>query len=78
MARARWAKWKASSASMPEPEPKMERWFPLEFGVRDKVSGTTCWLDLRSARDVTRRVSVLLRFYRPGFPEARGVKLEKS
>jgi hypothetical protein len=64
MAKARWSKWRRDAANRPEPEPRMERWFPLEFGVRDKRSGESCWLDLRSLRDVMRRLSVLLRYYR--------------
>jgi hypothetical protein len=66
MALARWAKWRAEAANRPEPEPHMERWYPLEFGVRDKLSGETCWMDLRSGRDVLRRVAVMLRYYVPG------------
>ena len=44
----------------------MQRWYPLEFGVRDKALGVECWMDLKSLRDVMRRLSVLLRFYEPG------------
>src|ERR1035438_9501872 len=62
MANARWAKWRANSASRPAPEPKMQRWYPLEFGVRDKALGVECWMDLKSLRDVMRRLAVLLRF----------------
>lgn len=46
----------------PEPEPKMERWFPLELGVRDKQTGETAWIDLRSTRDAKRRLRIVLKF----------------
>ncbi len=49
-----------------EEEPRLERWHPLEFGVRDRVTGETVWMELRSGRDVARRLAVLLRFYEPG------------
>jgi hypothetical protein len=74
MANARWAKWRAEAASRPEPEPKMQRWYPLAFGVRDKTLGVECWMDLRSLRDVTRRLAVLLRYYQPGVPDRGGGK----
>ena len=51
-----------------EEEPRMVRGFPLEFGVRDKVTGETVWLDLRSTRDVAKRVAVVLKYYQPGRP----------
>jgi hypothetical protein len=50
----------------PEPEPKTLRWFPLELGVRDKQTGETAWVDLRSGRDAARRLALLLRYYQPG------------
>ena len=47
MARMRAAKERKRLANPVEREPKMVRWFPLELGVRDKVSasrddGTHC------------------------------------
>lgn len=59
------------AAGLHEHEPKMERWFPLELGVRDKASGEVAWVDLRSVRDAARRLGVLLKFYRPGKPTTR-------
>jgi hypothetical protein len=55
-----------SDAGLLEREPKMVRWFPLELGVRDKVSGEIVWTDLRSVRDAARRLRVVLKFYQPG------------
>jgi hypothetical protein len=46
-----------------EREPKLVRWFPLELGVRDKVSGDVAWVDFRSVRDAAKRLSVLQKFY---------------
>lgn len=53
-------------AGLLEREPKPERYFPLELGVRDKTTGQTAWVDLRSVRDAGRRLSVLLKLYEPG------------
>lgn len=47
----------------PEHEPKLVRWFPLEFCVRDKRTGqVSAWHDLRSARHLARQAALLLRF----------------
>lgn len=54
------------AAGLLEREPKMERWFPLELGLRDKISGEVAWTDLRSIRDSARRIAVVLKFYQPG------------
>lgn len=49
-----------------EEEPKMVPWFPLEFGVRDKrLNGYgEAWTDLKSIRDVVRRLQVVMRYCR--------------
>lgn len=45
-------------------EPELIRFYPLEFAVRDKRTGEQSrWIDVRSARDVARRIGMLLRFY---------------
>jgi hypothetical protein len=54
------------AAGLLEREPEMVRWFPLEFGFRDKVTGETAWIEFRSLRDMMKRASVVLRLYRPG------------
>jgi hypothetical protein len=54
------------AAGLLEREPKMVLWFPLELGVRDKVSGEVAWIDLRSVRDAARRLGIVLKFYQPG------------
>lgn len=47
----------------PAREPKLVRWYPLEFCVRDKRTGhTSQWHDLRSARRMARQAALLLRF----------------
>jgi hypothetical protein len=33
-----------------EPEPKLVRWHPFDFGVRDKRTGEVAWHDLVSVR----------------------------
>lgn len=50
----------------PESEPKFERWYPFEFGVRDKRSGETHFVDLRSVRHASKALSLILKFYQPG------------
>lgn len=45
------------------PEPRMVRAYPLELGVRNKSTGETAWVDLRSVRDAARRLRVVLKFY---------------
>jgi hypothetical protein len=57
------------------PEPKMERWFPLELGLRDKMTGEVAWTDFRSLRDALRRLAKVRLWYRPGirsFPSLGG------
>ena len=65
LAAARAAKARKRATNPPEHEPKMERWFPLEIGVRDKRTGETAWTDLRSIRDAATRLSVILKHYLP-------------
>src|SRR6185503_5599090 len=54
------------AAGLLEREPKMVRWFPLELGVREKITGEAVWMDLRSVRDAARRLGVVLKFYQAG------------
>jgi hypothetical protein len=63
MARMRAAKERRRLENPVEREPKLVRWFPLELGVRDKVSGDVAWVDFRSVRDAAKRLSVLQKFY---------------
>lgn len=64
MANARWTKERLKTK--PEPEPKMERWFPLEIGFRDKATGELAWTDFRSVRQVIKSASLIQNLYRPG------------
>lgn len=66
LAHARWAKFRATAHLRPEPEPPMRRTTGLSWAVRDNLTGHVEWLPLRSARDTFRRVTILLRHYRPG------------
>lgn len=46
-----------------EREPKLVRFFPLEFCVRNKLTGeTSAWHDLRSARYVAKAVTLIIRY----------------
>ena len=64
MSAMRAAKERKRLANPPEHEPKMERWFPIELGVRDKLTGETAWVDLRSVRDAVKRLGVVIKFAR--------------
>ena len=61
LANMRAAKARKRLANPSEHEPKMERWFPLELGVRDKRNGETAWIDLRSVRDAAKRLRLILK-----------------
>lgn len=63
MANMRAAKERKRLANPQDHEPKFERWFPLELGLRDKVTGEVAWLDFKSIRDAARRLSVVTKFY---------------
>lgn len=69
MENMRAAKERKRLANPPEHEPKMERTTCLSWAVRDDITGHVEWLPLKSARDAFRRVTILLKFYQPGFPE---------
>ncbi len=58
------AKARKRMANPVDDEPRMVRWHRLQFGVRDKLTGDSMWMDLCSVRDAARRLSVLLRHYR--------------
>ena len=46
-------------------EPELIPFYPLQFAVRDRRNGDTSqWIDIRSGRDVARRIGMLLRFYK--------------
>jgi hypothetical protein len=57
------AKERKRLANPVEREPKLERWFPLQFGLRDKSTGEIAFVDLKSFRDVIRRLRVVKKFY---------------
>lgn len=46
-----------------EPEPKMVRWYRFEFGVRDKLTGETQFVDLHSVRHAAKALGLILNFY---------------
>ncbi len=45
----------------PEHEPKMERYYPLEYGVRVKATGETHFRDLVSVRQAAKALGLILR-----------------
>ena len=69
MANMRAAKERKRIALGPrEEEPHIIRTAGLSWAVRDDITGHVEWLPLKSARDTFRRITVLLKYYRPGFP----------
>jgi hypothetical protein len=63
MARARWDKWRAGLGNRPEPEPRMVRWHRFEYGVRDKLTGETHFTDLKSVRQASKALGLIVKFY---------------
>lgn len=43
-------------------EPRMTPWYRFSITVADKITGDKHTFDLRSVRDINRRLSVLLRY----------------
>ena len=64
MAAMRAAKERKRLANPVEREPRRERFYPLELGVRDTRSGEMAWVPFRSVRDAARRLAVVRREYR--------------
>ena len=52
---------KRLAAPPPDPEPKMIRWHPFEFAVRDKRTGEIAWHDLVSIRHAARALGLILK-----------------
>jgi hypothetical protein len=48
-----------------EPRGLMVRHPYLSWAVRDDLSGEVVWMEMKSARDTFRRVTVLLKHYQP-------------
>jgi hypothetical protein len=40
--------------------------YPLQIGVRDKLSGEVSFVDFRSVRDAAKRLALVQKFYIPG------------
>ena len=53
-----------AAAGLLEREPKWERYYPLELGLRNKHTGEVAWTDFKSVRDASRRLAVVQKFYR--------------
>ena len=49
-------------AGLLEREPKMERWHRFQFGVRDKVTGETHFVDLKSVRHASKALGLVLKY----------------
>lgn len=65
MSAMRAAKARNRLANPVEHEPRMQRYYPLELGLRDRRSGEVAWVPFRSIRDSIRRLSVVQRWYTP-------------
>jgi hypothetical protein len=62
MANARWKRWRESAHLRAEPEPRFERYYPLEFGVRVKATGETHFVDLKSVRHAAKAIGLILKY----------------
>lgn len=49
-------------AGLLEREPRMQRFYPLEFGVRNKQTGETAWHDLKSVRHAAKALGLVLKY----------------
>ncbi len=56
------ARAKIRMENPPEYPEKLERYYPLEFGVRNKRTGETCFVDLKSVRHAAKALSLILKF----------------
>jgi hypothetical protein len=65
---ARWRQRKAEIrqerivAGLLEREPKLVRYYPLEFGVRVKATGETHFVDLKSGRHAAKALGLILKY----------------
>lgn len=65
---ARWRKLKAEKrqrlvdAGIITREPKMQRWYRFEIGVRDNLTGETHFVVLKSVRDASKRIGLVLKY----------------
>ena len=50
------------AAGLLEREPKMERFYQFEFGVRNKLTGETAWHDLVSVRHAAKALGLILKY----------------
>ena len=66
---AHWRRRKAEirqeriAAGLLEREPKLQRYYPLEFGVRVKATGETHFVDLKSVRHAARALGLVLKYF---------------
>ena len=64
---ARWRQRKAEirqeriAAGLIEREPKLERHYRFEIGIRNKATGETCFVDLKSARQAHKIAGLILK-----------------
>ena len=63
LAKMRAAKERKRIASPVEREPERVRYYPLQLGVRNKITGETAWVDFRSIRDAAKRLTVVKKYY---------------
>ena len=61
-ANMRAAKAQKRMENPPEHEPKMQRWNRFEITVRDRLTGETGSFELRSLRDMVKRLSAVVKY----------------
>ena len=63
MEKMRAAKERKRHANPVEREPERVRYYPLQLGIRNKLTGETAWVDFRSVRNAAKRLSVIQKHY---------------
>jgi hypothetical protein len=64
----RWRRRKAEirneriAAGLLEREPKLDRWYRFEIGIRNKATGETCFVDLKSGRQAHKIAGLVLKY----------------
>lgn len=62
MAKVRWDKFRATVYERPEPDPHFIRAYKFEIGIRNKDTGETFFVDLKSGRQAHKIAGLILKY----------------
>ena len=51
------------NAGLLDREPKFLPCYPLQLGIKDKLTGEIAWIDFKSVRDASKRLSIIHKYY---------------